>query len=148
MIRDRETIESTICLPQAGYPEAKTYNFSNPAPAGTSNVGTLDGCDGQAGLRVSAHQYIGAFRYDDSIMAPADRAIMDSEKTGWNGASGVTDGTAYSHGGAWNRSGGRRTLTCVMKVPNGVDTSTIIDSQPPSGTCFLLRQAYEAGMPD
>jgi len=111
-------------------------------------VGTLDGCDGQAGLRVSAHQYIGAFRYDDSIMAPADRAIMDSERAGWQGAYGVTDGSGYYHGGAWNRTGGRRTRTCVMKLPNGVDASIIIDSLPPSGTCSLLRQAYEAGMPD
>lgn len=151
LILDRAGIDSITCWPQLGYPEAKSYNFENLDLAGSSSSSSLNGCGGHANLHFSAQelvQYIDAFRYDNAIMSPTDRVIMDMERAGWNGSYSVTGGTAYFHGGAWNKTGGRRTRTCVMKLPKGVDAAIIINSLPPVDKCIALRNAFNAAMDD
>jgi CubicO group peptidase (beta-lactamase class C family) len=151
LVLNREQIESIACWPQAGYPEAKTYNFDDPGLAGASNSSSPDGCGGHANLHFSAQeltQYAAAFRYDDGIMSPADRVAMRNERAGWDGSTGVEGGTAYWHGGSWNKTGGRRTRTCMMELPNGVNASIIINSLPPVDKCGVLRDAFNAAVPD
>jgi hypothetical protein len=150
-VLNREGIESIACWPQAGYPEAKSYNFADPTLAGSSNSSSLDGCGGHANLHFSAQEltrYAAAFRYNDVIMSPADRTTMRNELAGWNGANGVDGGTAYSHGGSWNKTGDRHTRTCMMELPNGVNASIVINSLPPEDKCTVLREAYDAAMPN
>jgi CubicO group peptidase (beta-lactamase class C family) len=151
LVLDREGIDSIACGPQAGYPEAKSYNFDDPGLAGASSSSSLDGCGGHANLHFSAQEltrYAAAFRYNDTIMAPSDRTTMRAERAGWDTAVGVTDGTAYAHGGSWNKTGGRKTRTCVMELPHGVNASIIVNSNPPVDKCSVLRQAYNAAMED
>ncbi|MCH9651210.1 MAG: beta-lactamase family protein [Deltaproteobacteria bacterium] len=151
LVMDREDIESVVCWPQTGYPEAKGYNFDDMSLAGYSSSSSLDGCGGHANLHLSAQeltQYAAAFRFDDGIMSPGDRSTMRTARAGWNGAGAVDGGTAYDHGGAWNHSGGRRTRTCMMELPNGVNASIIINSQPAVGSCSALRQAFNAATAD
>ena len=149
LVLDREAIESVLCVPQADYPEAKSYNFDDPSKAGASNSSSLDGCGGHANLHFSAQelaQYAAAFRFDDEIMSPADRNTMRSARAGWDTAVAVDGGTAYAHGGSWNRGGGRKTRTCMMELPHGVNASIIVNSLPPVGKCSVLRQAFNAAM--
>lgn len=151
LVLDPEGIDPVACWPQPGYPEAKSYNFDDPSLAGASSSSSPDGCGGHANLHFSAQeltQYVDSFRFDNAIMSPADRAIMDSEKAGWDGRGGVESGTAYWHGGSWNKTGGRRTRTCIMKLPQGVSASIIINSLPPVDKCSVLRSAFNAAMPD
>lgn len=87
LVLDRAGIESIACWPQAGYPEAKSYNFDDPVLAGASNSSASHGCGGHANLHFSAQelvQYLNAFRYDDAIMSPVDRLVMDTHRAGWN----------------------------------------------------------------
>ncbi len=147
LVLDRESIESIICSPQAGYPEARSYNFDDPGLAGWSNVAAIANCGGDARLHFSAQeltQYAMAFRYDDKIMSPADRNTMNSERAGWSRHNAVVDGMAYEHNGIWNINPGRKTRTCIIQLPNGVNASIIFNSLPPSSTCGVLRQAYNA----
>jgi CubicO group peptidase (beta-lactamase class C family) len=151
LVLNREGIESITCWPQAGYPEAKSYNFDDPTLAGSSNSSSLDACGGHANLHFSAQEltrYAAAFRYNDVIMSPSDRTTMRDELAGWNGASAVDGGTAYSHGGSWNKTGSRYTRTCVMELPHGVNASIVINSMPPLDKCTVLRDAFDAAMPD
>ena len=151
LVLNRAQIESVTCWPQAGYPEAKWYNFGDPSLAGVSNSSALDNCGGYANLHFSAQeltQYAAAFRYDDTIMSPADRATMRSQRAGWDGSTAVDGGTAYWHGGSWNKPGERYTRTCLMELPNGINASIIFNSLPPIDKCTVLRSAYNAAVPD
>lgn len=151
LVLDREGIESVLCWPQPGYPEAKSYNFEDPTKAGSSNSSDLDGCGGHANLHLSAQElarYAAAFRYDDEIMSPADRATMRSERAGWDRTAAVEGGSAYYHGGTWNKGGGRKTRTCMMELPHGVNASIVVNSLPPVDKCSVLRAAFNEAMPD
>ena len=71
---------------------------------------------------------------------------MRNERAGWDGSTGVDGGTAYWHGGSWNKTGGRRTRTCMMELPHGVNASIIVNSLPPVDKCTVLRNAYNAAV--
>lgn len=150
LVLNREQIPSVACWPQAGYPEAKSYNFNNQRLAGSSNSSSADECGGHANLHFSAQeltQYAAAFRYNDTIMSPADRATMRSARAGWDGSGSVDGGTAYWHGGSWNKTSERYTRTCMMELPNGVNASIIFNSMPPVDKCTVLRSAFNAATP-
>ena len=146
LVLDKEAISSVTCWPQAGYPEAKSYDFDNMSLQGKSWSSSLDGCGGHANLHFSAQeltQYSMAVRFDDSIMTPSDRTFMQDNLAGWSRANNVSDGIAYSHGGSYT-SGGRDTRTCIMELPHSINASIIVNSLPPSSACGSLRQAYNA----
>jgi hypothetical protein len=73
---------------------------------------------------------------------------MRSERAGWDGTAAVEDGTAYYHGGTWNKGGGRKTRTCMMELPHGVNASIVVNSLPPVDKCSVLRQAFNAATED
>ncbi|HEY6560003.1 MAG TPA: serine hydrolase [Polyangiaceae bacterium] len=147
---ERLGIEDISCEPVAGTTEALSYNFSDATLGGKSWASTSSGCGGHAMLQLNAQQlaeFLTGVRYSDHILSASSKSYMDANRAGWNSATGVDGGTAYYHGGDYFWSGGRETHTCVMRLPNGIDASLIVNSDTPTSPCTVLRTAYNAATP-
>ncbi len=147
---ERLGIEDISCEPAAATIEALSYNFSDPTLAGRSWATTSSGCGGHAGLQLNAQQlaeFLTGVRYSDHILSAASKSYMDANRAGWSASMPVEGGTAYAHVGDYFATGGRQTHTCVMRLPNGIDASLIINSDTPTGACSVLRNAYDAATP-
>jgi CubicO group peptidase (beta-lactamase class C family) len=147
---ERLGIEDISCEPAAGQIEALSYNFGDATVAGRSWATTSSGCGGHAGLQFNAQQlaeFLTGVRYSDHILSASSKAYMDANRAGWSSATPVEGGTAYSHGGDYFGGSGRETHTCVMRLPNGIDASLIINSDTPTSPCSVLVTAYNAATP-
>ena len=142
-------ISKPACGPQAGYPEAKSYNFDDASIAGASNSSTGDGCGGHANLHLSAQELtdtMAAAYYDASVLPTAMKSVMESARAGWNRSYSIDGGKVYQHGGDWYRGSGRETHTCVLKFPRQIEMSIIVNSAEPTDVCRVARDAYQAGL--
>lgn len=147
-VLNKENIDSITCSPQAGYPEAKAYDFADMSLAGYSSSASSDACGGHASLHFSAQEltrYAFSFRYNRDILSSANQMLMNANKAGWNGSGAVEGGNFYQHGGLWIH-GARETHTCLMELPNGVNASIVINSTPDIHRCTVLRDAYNAAL--
>lgn len=142
-------MEDIACAPAAGQIEALSYNFADPSLSGVSWAAPASGCGGHAWLQLNAQQlaeFLTGVRYSDHILSAASKDYMETERAGFSSAVAVEGGTAYSHGGDFY-SGSRETHTCVMRLPNGIDASLIINSDTSTNACSLLRSAYNTATP-
>ena len=143
-------IEDISCQPVAGQIEALSYNTADATIGGQSWATTSSGCGGHAGLQMNAQQlaeFLTGVRYSDHILSASSKSYMDANRAGWSSATAVDGGMAYSHGGDYYATSGRETHTCVMRLPDGIDASLIINSDTPTSPCSVLVTAYNAATP-
>jgi len=146
---ERLGIEDISCAPAAGQVEALAYDFADTTLGGVSWAAPAANCGGHAGLQLNAQQlaeFLTGVRYSDHILSAASKAYMQTNLAGFSAATAVDGGTAYSHGGDY-MSGGRETHTCVIRLPNGIDASLIVNSDTSLDPCGLLRAAYNTATP-
>jgi CubicO group peptidase (beta-lactamase class C family) len=146
---NKENIDSVACVAQAGYQEAKSYNFADASIAGSSNSSSADACGGHAHLHFSAQElsrYAYSFRYNRDILSSANRSFMNANRAGWSETGLVEGGSFFQHGGDWYKGSGRETHTCMMELPHGVNASIIINSSSDNDRCAILRDAYNAAL--
>lgn len=124
---------------------AHAYDFTQPLLAGQPYEDTIYHCGGHANLLLSAAD-LGAFmahiRYDDAVLSPANRLLMDQSRLGWNAGSNQGEGKVgkYWHGGDWWV--GRAYHACVMKFPQNIEATLVINSESPKYQCTVLKDAY------
>jgi len=89
-------------------------------------------------------------RYDDMLLSPANRAIMDKNHFGWceSGIMIGSKGSYYNHGGSieWDTGtikGNMRGL--VVKYPNNIEAVLLINSDIANGNYIttIMTQAYD-----
>lgn len=90
-----------------------------------------------------------AIRYQDEILSPANRQIMDSEVIGWCCSSNLTGdhGTYHSHGGAIITASGAGMSSVIMKFPfPEVEAALLINSTGGAhgNAGSVLRDAFDA----
>ena len=129
------------------------------------NAGDWTNICGGGGWYLSTFElttYLAHMRYDDSILSPAMRDVMNENFTGWMDPADYdwgdgTWGTYHNHGGDLiydgNRPSSRRRGmdSCAISYPNGVQVSLLINSQGvgypghPNSTyqCAALEAAYD-----
>ena len=143
-------VNAVVCQPQPGFDEALGYNVTDATKPGAMSSTALADCGGHAGLHLSARDlanFMANVRYNDAILSPANRLLMDTGKLGWRGGSngsGIAAGK-YWHDGFWKLGSGRELHACVMKYPNNLEATLVINSSQTSGqsTCRILQNAYQ-----
>jgi CubicO group peptidase (beta-lactamase class C family) len=120
------------------------------------NGSGLGGCGGHAGLHLSARDLVRFqvyLRHTTQVLPAAVREQMDDLKLGWNpGSDGSgSSGTVgkYWHGGDgfWGKGRNSREIhTCVMKFPDAVEASLLVNSPIGGGRsqCTILKDAFDA----
>ncbi|NIP79481.1 MAG: hypothetical protein GWM90_09800, partial [Gemmatimonadetes bacterium] len=93
-------------------------------------------------------RFMVAIRYQDEILSPANRQVMDQELVGWCCNSSLTGdhGEYHSHGGALGYSSGAGMSSAIMKFPIEVEAALIINSVGGnhSNARTVLRDAFDA----
>lgn len=141
-------VASVACESQdPTYPSAYGYDVSDPNEGGRSGNAT-DGCGGHAGLHLSARDlaaFMAHTRYNNAVLSPAMRQVMDDGKLGWDPGSDVAPSRVdkFYHGGDWSVQG-RAWHTCVMKFPQNVEASLVVNSDITTGKlqCTILKDAF------
>lgn len=130
------------------YPSAYGYDVNSPNESGFSGKVTAH-CGGHAGLHLSARDlaaFMAHVRYNNAVLSPANRLLMDSNRLGWsnNSNTGTSLAGKYFHGGDWLLSGGRNWHTCIMKYPQSVEASLVVNSDITTGKtpCTILKDAF------
>lgn len=101
------------------------------------------------GWFLSAHElarFLAHVRYNDKVLSPEYRAIMDDKKLGWTETVEGDHGTYYAKGGALNYGDpikGVRTI--IINYPYGMQASVIVNSTEGQGYHLhaALRDAYD-----
>lgn len=128
-------------------PSAYGYDVNAPFTTGSSGNVTSH-CGGHAGLHLSARDlaaFMAHVRYNNAVLSPANRLLMDSNKLGFSPSS--NSGAAllgkYFHGGDWY-SGSREWHTCIMKYPQSVEAALVVNSAITTGSsaCTILKDAF------
>lgn len=146
---NKENIDSITCSAQAGYPEARSYNFADASIAGSPNSSASDSCGGHASLHFSAQEltrYAYSFRYNRDILSSANRSLMNADRAGWDRSGLVEGGSYFDHAGDWFKGSGRETHTCLIELPHGVNASIIVNSSSDIHRCTILRDAFNAAL--
>lgn len=121
-----------------------------------------DGSDGQktgdwaltsaaGGWFLSAHElakFMAHVRYNDGIISPASRAIMDEKNLGWTETVEGDHGTYHAKGGALNYGEAptiKGVRTIIINYPYGVQASVIVNSTEGQGYDLhaTLRDAFD-----
>jgi CubicO group peptidase (beta-lactamase class C family) len=144
-------LESVTCWPADPDTAALAYDVSDPGAGGKliQRIGaSLGGCGGHAGLQLSARDLVKFqvyLRHTQTLLSNQMRSQMDSLGMGWWGSSD----SKYWHGGDgyWTNNGAKREIhTCVMKFPDSVEASLVVNSKLTGGKsqCTVLRDAFDA----
>lgn len=114
---------------------------------------------GAGGWFLSANElgsFIAHLRFDDAVLTPATRQMMNQDSLGWldpdafDWGSGTTFGPYYNHGGDLARM-----QSCIMNYPINVQVSLLVNSSggavnlvdlpgKKQHPCRLLQQAFDA----
>ena len=104
---------------------------------------------GGGGWNLSAYHlaaFLAHLRYDDAILSPATRQLMDDERLGWIPIQGANSEIYLSHGGdLWYPKCGKGMTGAIMNFPINVQVSLLINSlncDLPSKN-NILKDAYE-----
>lgn len=143
------------CSGQASYAPALGYKYSNILGAGASGDVSDQNCGGHAGLHLSAMDlaaFMAYIRYDDTMLSPANRLLMNSDRIGWDELSNTNSNNRlgkFWHGGDWYINPDREMHACVMKYPNNIEATLIINSDIVGGKnqCTVLKDAYTNALP-
>jgi D-alanyl-D-alanine carboxypeptidase len=128
------------------------YNFYDQDQAG-GEAGDWTLACGSGGWYLSAYNLanlMANIRYNDAILSPAMRSLMDTQKLGWSSIAGQ-HGDYLSHGGAlWfddaDYPDRREMQGCVMKFPIHVEAVLLVNSSTENDVrpCTKLQQAFDA----
>lgn len=135
------------------------YNFYASNGAGAEPTNWTLSC-GSGGWYLSAHNLANVManiRYNDNILSPAMRSLMDQHKLGWSYSWSINGnhGLYRAHAGAWYRDnsdfGQRREMQgCVMKFPIHVEAVLLVNSSIEDNIlpCTKLAAAFDAAWVD
>jgi D-alanyl-D-alanine carboxypeptidase len=141
-----------------GYP-ALYYNFYEPEEEGAEAGNWTLSC-GSGGWYLSAHNLanlMANIRYNDAILSPAMRTLMDEHKLGWSSSwsQNGDHGLYLAHAGALYfddaEFGDRREMQgCVMKFPIHVEAVLLVNSSVKHNIlpCDKLAAAFDAAWVD
>jgi D-alanyl-D-alanine carboxypeptidase len=91
-------------------------------------------------------------RYDDNILSPANRKVMEDNFIGWSESNRMTGvhGEYYNHGGSITQTNGANgsvgnMLGLIVKYPNNVEAVILINSDIANSqnTRTLMLNAYD-----
>jgi len=131
------------------------YNFYDQDVAGAEAGDWTLKC-GSGGWYLSAYNLANVManiRYNDAILSPAMRSLMDTHKLGWsyNWSQNGDHGLYLAHAGALyfdneDYPDRREMQGCVMKFPIHVEAVLLVNSSLENNTlpCTKLRQAFDA----
>ncbi len=111
-------------------------------------------CGAHSNLRLSAED-LGAFmafvRYDETVFSAANRALMDELRLGWSASSNTPDSGRlgkFWHGGDMYVGSGREFHSCVMKYPQNVEATLVVNSDiDGKNQCTVLKDAFNVALP-
>jgi len=147
-------VKAVTCTEPHPATAALLYDATKPEKGGRLAdipVGPFDGCGGHANLRLSAMDLARFMAYltHGKLLNAAGTTQMDTGKLGWsqNSNSASAPGV-YWHGGDgyWTSGGAKREVhTCVMKFPNDIQATLVINSTNLANTtqCGVLLNAYQ-----
>lgn len=142
-------ILNASCKSEGDFLPTRFYSFPDNKKNG-SLAGDWTLKSGGGGWYLSAvnlAQFLAHLRYNNKILTPATRKIMDDNMLGWRqGGSYKGDHGLYlAHGGGLNDSTGVLFMsTCIMNFPNGVQASLMINSGGTFGDKYkLLGTAFD-----
>jgi CubicO group peptidase (beta-lactamase class C family) len=142
-------ILNASCKPEGDFLPTRFYNFPNDGKNG-SLAGDWTLKSGGGGWFMSAvnlAQFLAHLRYNNKILTPATRKMMDENMLGWRTGGSVKGdhGLYLAHGGGLNNSQGVLFMsTCIMNYPNGVQVSLLINSGGTFGDKYkLLGNAFD-----
>jgi hypothetical protein len=142
-------ILNASCKPEGDFVPTRFYDFPDNKQKGAL-AGDWTPKSGGGGWFLSAvnlAQFLAHLRYNNKILTPATRKIMDDNLLGWrNGGSFKGDHGLYlAHGGGLNNSQGILNMsTCIMNFPNGVQVSLMINSGGTFGDKYkVLGNAFD-----
>jgi CubicO group peptidase (beta-lactamase class C family) len=147
-------VQAVTCTEPKPDSAALLYDAANTAAGGKLvhiESGPLDGCGGHANLRLSALDLARFMAYltHGKLLNTAGTTLMDSARLGWDKSSNSSSAPGvYWHGGdgMWKSGGANREVhTCVMKFPNDIQATLVINSTNQSGSsqCGVLLNAYK-----
>jgi CubicO group peptidase (beta-lactamase class C family) len=147
-------VQAVTCTEPKPDSAALLYDAANTAAGGKLvhiESGPLDGCGGHANLRLSALDLARFMAYltHGKLLNTAGTTLMDSARLGWDKSSNSSSAPGvYWHGGdgMWKSGGVKREVhTCVMKFPNDIQATLVINSTNQSGSsqCGVLLNAYK-----
>jgi CubicO group peptidase (beta-lactamase class C family) len=147
-------VQAVTCTEPKPDSAALLYDAANTAAGGKLvhiESGPLDGCGGHANLRLSALDLARFMAYltHGKLLNTAGTTLMDSARLGWDKSSNSSSAPGvYWHGGdgTWKSGGVKREVhTCVMKFPNDIQATLVINSTNQSGSsqCGVLLNAYK-----
>lgn len=145
-------VKTVVCHPQNIYPEALAYNVNDGTVPGRQYSELIQDCGGHGWLHLSAidlANFMANIRYNDAILSPANRLLMDSSELGWSSASNQGGNLGkYFHGGLRLGGSGREAHTCIMKYPNNLEATLLVNSShnAPDSVCGTLSKAYDAAV--
>jgi CubicO group peptidase (beta-lactamase class C family) len=129
----------------------RLYNTANQAKGYV--VGDWTKVSGGGGWFLSAvdlARFLAHLRYNNQILSPATRKIMDDHFLGWRkvGGSPTGDyGIYHAHGGGlFYGSGDNQTgmTSCIMNFPNGAQVALLINSLGTYSSKYtLLKEAFD-----
>jgi CubicO group peptidase (beta-lactamase class C family) len=148
-------IKSVTCWAANPATAPLAYDIADPDKSGAlvQRIGSsLYGCGGHAGLHLSARDLVKFqvyLRHTEKLLTNETRALMDTHlELGWNKNSNGSGSWAgkFWHGGDGFFSNGREIHTCVMKFPDNVEASLVVNSKLTGGLtqCGVLVDAFDA----
>jgi CubicO group peptidase (beta-lactamase class C family) len=148
-------IYSVTCSGQESYAPVLGYDFDDIFEAGGAGNVSDANCGGHAGLHLSAMElaaFMAYIRYDDTMLSPANRLLMNSDRIGWDTLSNTNSSNRlgkFWHGGDWYVGSDREMHACVMKYPNNIEATLIVNSDIVGGKnqCTVLKDAYTNALP-
>jgi CubicO group peptidase (beta-lactamase class C family) len=143
------------CWDYGGDQTAYAYDVDDPSIPGRPPGNNFYDCGGHSNFVLSAMQLASIMahvRYDDTVFSAANRLRMDGNKLGWNRRSNDPDKGRlgkYWHGGDLFVGSGRQFHACVMKYPQQVEATLVINSDIAGGKsqCSTLKDAFNNALP-
>ena len=139
---------ATCSASEAYQPQAIGYDASDFVEAGVMSETSMPNCGGHAGLRLSARDLVKFMTHlrKGNLLPPVWLFIMDYYRLGWNQASNTNingrEGKWW-HGGAWNMGSNRGYRACIMKYPQNVVATLVVNSKTEGkGACTILKDAF------
>jgi hypothetical protein len=141
-------IFNASCKSQGDFVPTRLYSFPHDNKNGTL-VGDWTPKSGGGGWFLSAFElakFLAHLRYNNQILSPASRKMMDDNLMGWRPAGWSYKGDFglyLAHGGGLNY--GTDVMTgCIMNFPNGVQVALLINSAGTYGDKYkLLGEAFD-----
>jgi CubicO group peptidase (beta-lactamase class C family) len=124
-------ILNASCKSEGDFLPTRLYSFPDNKKKGTltDDWTLVSGGGGWYLSAVNLAQFLAHLRYNNKILTPATRKLMDDNMLGWRigGSYKGIHGLYLAHGGGLNYGTDAMT-SCIMNYPNGVQVALLINS--------------------